>query len=108
MRSIAIDTNYDWQLAWEDRKFRKKVFIGASLFAVIFTCLPFFFQHIQHREGILVNDPVLSAVQPHNVSLLIFICIWATLALTLIRSYKQPQFFLLMLYSYSLLCIFRY
>ena len=108
MRSISIDSNYDWQVAWEDKVFRKRVFIGIFLFTAIFTGLPFFFQHIQHRQGISLNDWVLGAIPAHNVSVLIFICIWATLALTLIRAYKQPQFFLLMLYSYSVLCIFRY
>ncbi len=108
MRSISVDTTYDWQLAWGDRAFRKKTFAGVFFFVAVFTGLPFFFQHIQQRPGILLNDWILGAVHPYNVSALIFICIWTTLALTLIRAYKQPQFFLLMLYSYSVLSIFRY
>src|ERR1700739_2955100 len=98
MRSISVDTNYDWELAWEDKSFRKKVFIGLVLFTTIFTGLPFFFQYIERRQGVLLNEWILNSIPCHNVSIVIFICIWATLALTLIRAYKQPQFFLLMLY----------
>jgi hypothetical protein len=108
MDSIHIEITAGWKLAWENKTFRKKAYIGLLLNVVIFTFLPFFFQYIQQRPGILLNDWVLTAIPPHNVSALIFICIWSTLLLTLIRAYKDPGFFLLMLYSYSIVCIFRY
>jgi hypothetical protein len=108
MDSIHIETNTGWKLAWGNTVFRKKVYTGFLLTVVIFTCLPFFFQYIQQRPGIVLNDWVLNAIPSHNVSALIFICIWSTLLLTLIRAYKDPGFFLLMLYSYSIVCIFRY
>jgi hypothetical protein len=108
MDSIHIETNTGWKSAWENKVFRKRVYTGLLLTVVIFTCLPFFFQYIQQRPGILLNYWVLAAIPPHNVSVLIFICIWSTLLLTLIRAYKDPAFFLIMLYSYSVVCIFRY
>ena len=108
MDSIHIETGQSWKSAWANSLFRKQVYIGFVIFIAIFSCLPFFFHYIEQRPGITLNDWVLKDIPTYNVSVLIFICIWATLLLTLIRAYKQPQFFLLMLYSYCLLCIFRY
>lgn len=103
-----IKTTTGWKQAWKNRSFRNHIFAGLLITVIIFTCLPFFFIYIEQRPGILLNDWVLNAIPAHNVSVFIFICIWSTLLLTLIRAYKSPQFFLLMLYSYAMLCIFRY
>jgi hypothetical protein len=108
MDSLYIETNPGWKVTWENKLFRKKVYIGLLVFLIIFTCLPFFFFYIEQRRGILLNDWILRTIPPYNVSALIFICIWATLLLTLARAFKEPDFFLLMLYSYSMVCIFRY
>jgi hypothetical protein len=108
MNLLYVDKNLSWKLAWENKLFRKRVYIGLAVLILIFACLPFFFNYVQQRPGILFNDWILNAIPVRNVSPLIFICIWATFLLMIIRSFQQPSFFITMLYAYSLLCIFRF
>jgi len=108
MSLLYVDKSPGWKLAWEDKLFRKRVYIGLASLILIFACLPFFFVYVQQRPGTLLNDWILNAIPVHNVSPLIFICIWATFLLMIVRSFQQPAFFITMLYAYSLLCIFRF
>lgn len=43
---------------------------------MILTFFPWFFQTIEARNGILLNDWLLNQIPAYNVSLVIFICIW--------------------------------
>jgi hypothetical protein len=97
-----------WQTAWQNKSFRIKALIGTILLLIILVCFPIFFNHIQYRQGILLNDWLLSILPAHNMSVMIFICIWSTTLLALIRSVQNPDFFLTTLYSYCLLSIFRF
>ncbi|MEO6630936.1 MAG: hypothetical protein ABIN13_04415, partial [Mucilaginibacter sp.] len=57
--------------------------------------MPLFFAHIEKRHGTLINDPVLAAVPPHNVSVAIFAVIWGMVFLTMIRAAYKPQIYII-------------
>jgi len=96
-----------WSLHWRDPAFRKKLLIGLALLLPLLAGLPLFFGWIQQRNGMRLTDVVLSALPAADVSLPLFICIWSVALLFLVRSFYDPRLFLLVLYSFLLLCIIR-
>jgi hypothetical protein len=102
--SIAI-TN--WERAWQNKPFRIKLLITVPALVIILYCFTILFDYIQYRPGTLLNDWVLNELPPHNVSVLIFIFIWSPVALAIVRSVKDPEFFLLALSMYTILTLFR-
>ncbi|HTQ63217.1 MAG TPA: phosphatase PAP2-related protein [Puia sp.] len=96
-----------WQIAWQSSVFRKKFIAGFSLLIIILSLFPLFFQFIEKRNGILLNDIVLMQLPAHDVSISIFIIIWATSLLIIIRGIQYPDLFLEFLWAYVFLCFLR-
>ena len=96
-----------WQIAWQSTTFRKKFIVGFSLLVVILSLFPFFFQLIEKRNGILLNDLVLVRMPSHDVSISIFIIIWTTSLLIIVRGIQYPDIFLEFLWAYVFLCLSR-
>jgi membrane-associated phospholipid phosphatase len=97
----------EWQGAWESTSFRRKVLVGLFIVIVILSVFPAFFQTIEKRNGILLNDPVLRWLPPHNVSLAIFIIIWSVCLLLIYRVAQAPRIFIVYLWSFIFLSLFR-
>jgi len=96
-----------WQSAWQSVVFRKKLFLGLLALVIIFSVFPWFFQTIEKRHGIQLNDWVLNGLPSYNVSTPIFIFIWLTTMLMLLRCIQSPEIFIRILWSYTLLCYSR-
>ena len=96
-----------WKHAWTKKTFRYKVFAGFFLNLLVLVLLPAFFQHIEKRNGILLNDVLLDQIKPVDVSLYVFIIIWSMGLLTLIRAIQQPKIFITFLYSFFVLTVSR-
>jgi len=96
-----------WQLAWQSRPFRRQTISGIIALITIFSLFPFFFQVIEKRNGIVLNDWLLNLLPPHNFSIPIFIIIYAVTLLLVIRMFQQPDIFIIMLWAYILLSIMR-
>src|SRR5947209_1394143 len=89
-----IAVRQEWQGAWQLPSFRRKVVSGAAILVIILSLFPHFFQAIELRHGILLNDPLLRVMQPHDVSIPMFIVIWAITLLSVFRAAQTPQMFL--------------
>lgn len=96
-----------WQIAWESRPFRRQTISGSIALVTIFSLFPFFFQVIEKRSGIALNDWLLNLLPAHDFSITIFIFIYAVTLLLVIRMIQQPDIFIIMLWAYILLCIMR-
>jgi PAP2 superfamily C-terminal len=96
-----------WPAYWRSLKFRKILFFGLGLIAIILSLFPFFFQAIEKRQGYEINDWFLNILPARDVSTWIFFFIWTTTLVTLVRSIQDPMIFLTFLWSYSLLCLTR-
>ena len=96
-----------WQGAWQVPAFRRRTIGGLVIIIAILSSLPTFFQHIERRHGMQLNDLVLGQLAPHNVSLPLFIVIWAISGYYIYRAAQMPQLFLNFLWAYILLLIFR-
>jgi PAP2 superfamily C-terminal len=96
-----------WQIAWKSPAYRKKVIAGIVIIFIILALFPFFFQLIEKREGILIHDGFLDLIPAYNVSVFVFLIIWAIAILTLRRAIQDPDILLNFLWSYILLCLVR-
>jgi membrane-associated phospholipid phosphatase len=106
-QSTFISLRQEWQGAWQASSFRRRVIAGLIIVVSILSSFPVFFQHIERRPGILLNDPVLRLLTPHDVSLPLFIVIWAISGYSVYRAAQTPQMFLNFLWSFILLSLFR-
>jgi len=105
--TILAELREEWQDAWQSAWYRRRVIVGLVLVVVTLSLFPFFFQAIEKRNGILLHDPLLAWLHPHNVSLAIFIFIWAISLLGAVRAARNPTMFLTFLWAYWLLLVMR-
>lgn len=96
-----------WKEAWQEYNFRSKLISGLFILIVLLAIMPSYFQFIENRDGLEINDWVLNAIPAWNASLPIFIIIWLTAALALINAFKNPDMFILLLWSFIFLTISR-
>lgn len=81
--------------------------MGMVIVIPLLSFFPYFFQSIERRHGIILNDPVLRLLTPHNVSVPLFIIIWALSLLALVRAAQHPRMFLTFLWAFIPLSLFR-
>jgi hypothetical protein len=96
-----------WSYAWQQTSFKKQFSIGIFLLISILAFFPFFFNHIEQRNGYVLNDFLVNAINPANVSIPVFTIIWLMALLTLIRCIQQPAIFLLFLWGFIFLSLSR-
>lgn len=80
---------------------------GVVLLACILMLLPLFFAFIEARKGVVLNDILLRYIGPADLSIPIFIIIWSTTLLFIIRSIYQPAVFINAVYCLSFLTLAR-
>jgi hypothetical protein len=96
-----------WQTAWQSRIFRRKFFIGLVGIITLLLGFPYFFQTIEQHTGPVLNDWVLNQLPPHDVSLWIFLIIWASALLLVIRARFSPAVFMMFVYGYIIVSLSR-
>lgn len=97
----------NWVKAWESRKFRQQLFTGLALLVIILALLPALFNKIEARAGVVLNDWLLNFIPPHDVSIYIFLIIWACSILMIIRAARSPEIFIVLLWAYVFLLASR-
>ncbi len=102
-----LKENITWSKAWQLKSFRNKTIIALFLVAIILLFLPTFFGLIEKREGIVLQDYVLDAIPPMDVSIPTFIVIWGMVLLVFFRIYQNPKLFLVIAYGFILMCLCR-
>jgi len=101
------EQQYNWSYAWSQPLFRIKFILVWILIFPLLSIFHLFFEHIEKREGIVLNDWLLNQIPVHNVSVPVFIFIWGAALLAIIRCVKSPQILLILLWSYLLVSISR-
>ncbi len=96
-----------WRIAWSQRAFRNKTLFAFLCNIVVLAFYPPFFQHIERRNGIELNDILLEHVHAVNISIPLFIIIWSMSLLTTVRGLQQPEICITFLFSYLIMNILR-
>lgn len=96
-----------WGAAWRYPVFRRKFYIGLFGTLILLLAFPGFFQSIERHTGPVLNDWVLNQLPPQDVSIGIFLIIWTTALLLLIRARRNPAVFMLFVYGYLIVSLSR-
>lgn len=96
-----------WSSALSRPLFRTKFILVWLLIFPLLAIFHVFFAHIEKRNGVVLNDWLLNQLPAHNVSVAVFIFIWGTFLLAILRSIKDPNALMLMLWTYLLVSISR-
>nr|WP_068892809.1 phosphatase PAP2-related protein [Pedobacter panaciterrae] len=98
---------FSWQIAWDYPPFRLKLILGTIILIGILLFIPQFFHHIESREGTVLNDWFLKRIPAVDVSLYIFIILYALIILFLVRMSRNTSICLTALWTFIFLCIAR-
>lgn len=96
-----------WKVAWQQTSFRKRMITGLFILSVILLFFPLFFEIIEKRKGIQLNDWVLDLLPSYDLSIPIFAIIWLMTVFILVRFAQSPSLFIIFLWSYIFLCLSR-
>ncbi|MDF2432531.1 MAG: hypothetical protein JWP44_2162, partial [Mucilaginibacter sp.] len=97
----------NWKETWESPYKRGQIIISSLLMLIIVYILPVFFNHIEKRKGIRLNDWLLTQIPPHNVSVLIFAVIWGMIVFIVIRAIYNPSIYIYYCWTLILVIIAR-
>jgi len=106
-QTILIEVRQEWQEAWLTPSFRRRLMVGMVILIALLSLLPLFFQYIERRHGVQLNDALLRMLPPHNISPALFIVMWAFTAYCVFRAAQTPKMFLAYLWSFIFLTVFR-
>ncbi len=104
---VAPRITEGWRDAWAQRPFRLGLLWAVVVGLPVAIGLPFFFAHIEGVPGILLNDPVLRAVGPVNVSWITFTVLYATVVGAVGWIARRPWLVLRGLHAYVAVLVLR-
>jgi len=98
---------YSWKTALKFRRYKVLLAVGLGLAVITLSCLPAFFDKIEARNGIVLNDIVLNWLPIINLSVPIFIVVWSMASLMAIRGLRNPYTTVLFIWSFLILTLSR-
>ncbi|MDI9365325.1 MAG: phosphatase PAP2-related protein [Flavobacterium sp.] len=96
-----------WADAWANKWFKIKLITGLCLVAITLSLYPLFFDYIEQRNGVVLNDFLLDKLPARNVSIPVFTIIWGMGALTLYRVIRSPRIAINITWCFLLIAISR-
>ena len=99
--------NYTWNAALKSKTYRTKLLLGLALVAITLAFYPLFFDYIEQRNGVVLNDFFLQKLPSKNMSIPVFSIIWSMAALTLFRAINSPRIALIITWCFLLIIISR-
>jgi hypothetical protein len=102
-----IAVKQEWVAAWQSTRFRRKMIMAVFFAVAIASFFPVFFQAIEKREGVVLNDWILNQLPAHDVSVPLVLVVWAMTALILFRCIQNPNIAMTFLWSYIMVSLVR-
>lgn len=97
-----------WRNAIADSFYKKRLQLGLIIWVALLIAFPFFFNYIESRNGITLNDFILNGLPTYDVSIPTFLIIWSMFLLFLYRAIHHPELLLLFLWGFIFLSISRF
>lgn len=107
-KSTTISSKENWRSIWNSSAARFQMIGGSLLLGVLLSILPAFFNSIEQRKGVVLNDFVLNSIPPQNVSIYIFAIIWGMAALAFYRAISKPSMYVTYVWAYSFIVLIRF
>jgi hypothetical protein len=108
MKGFINSIREAWGEAWKESSFRLSFLLAMLAFSVFPWKAATYFQWIQQREGIILNDFILEFIPPKNVSYPIFSIIYCTVIYLIVRLLATPKTFVWFAWAFNLETIFRF
>lgn len=105
--NISLTIKNRWKEACDTSPKIIRLLSGSAILFTILSLLPHFFARIEKRQGIVLNDWVLAAIPPHNVSVFIFVIIWGMGLLILFRAIYKPEIYVTYVWALIFVSIIR-
>lgn len=99
--------NFLWADAKRDENYIIKLSVGIALVAITLSFYPLFFDYIEQRNGVVLNDFFLQKLPSKNMSIPVFSIIWSMAALTLFRVIHSPRIALITVWCFLLIILSR-
>lgn len=97
----------NWKAAFQHKSFSILLLLMLCLFFVLVLVYPVFFNFIEQRNGILLQDPILAFLVPRDNSLAIFSLLWISVAMQAWLLKAQPYATLSFIMSYFIINLTR-
>ncbi|NHA04213.1 phosphatase PAP2 family protein [Mucilaginibacter sp. HC2] len=98
----------NWLTAYDTSLKQVKLLIGSILITAIINIMPGFFRGIEDRNGIVLNDWVLTHLPAYDVSIPIFALIWGMGILMAVRAFYKPAVCTTYIWTLIFVCIARF
>jgi hypothetical protein len=108
MKGFINSIRVEWGEAWEQSSFRLSFIAALLSFSVFPWKAATYFQWVQQREGIILDDFILELIPSKNVSYPIFSIIYCTVIYLIIRLLNRPKSFLWFAWAFNLETVFRF
>ena len=96
-----------WTQEWKLTAFRKRLFTVLVIIFIVVSVNPYFFNYIQQRNGIVLNDWLLNFIPQQDVSIPIFCILWSVILLAVCRAVQNPRFLIIAGWTVLLLFVSR-
>ncbi|MHB8578675.1 MAG: phosphatase PAP2-related protein [Ignavibacteriaceae bacterium] len=97
----------NWSEFIKNKKLFVEFILSTILLVFVFTFMSNFLESVEARQGVVLPDPLLKAIQPVDLTWLIFTLIYISLIITIILIVKHPQKLLFAIQAYALMLVFR-
>lgn len=97
-----------WKHAIEESAFKKRLYIGLFIWVALLFAFPIFFDYIETRNGMVLNDFIINFLPAYDVSVITFLIIWSMFLLFLYRAIYDPKLLLLFLWGFIFLSLSRF
>lgn len=108
MKGFEQSVELNWTAAWQDSRFRWQLILALAVFAIFPWKADDYFQWIQQREGIVMQDIVLTYIPARNVSIPIFAIIYVSVVYLILRIVRQPKHFLWFAWAFNIETLLRF
>jgi hypothetical protein len=108
MKGFEKSIELPWNVAWQDSRFRWQLILALAVFAIFPWKAEVYFQWIQQRNGIVMQDFILANIPSKNVSTLIFGIIYISVFYLLARIIRRPKHFVWFAWAFNIETFIRF
>jgi hypothetical protein len=108
LKTPIRDAIHAWRFALQGRSFRIQIIISLVVLLGCGWVAPRLFQYIQHRQGILLSDPLLESLPAVDLSIPIFAILYTLILASVLVLLTKPVKLLIALQAYTVLTILRF